>query len=93
MLPRMASPLTLRLDAETRARIERIARRKGLSTSELVRLAIATWTDRQELTSQPYEAMSDLIGTVRGGDPRRSEQAGRKFATLLRRRREHYDPR
>ena len=84
----MASPLTLRLDPETRARIERMAHRKGLSTSQLIRLAIATWTDRQESATQPYEVISDLIGTVRGGDPQRSEHGGRKFATLLRKRRD-----
>jgi predicted transcriptional regulator len=36
----MPSPLTLRLDPKTRRRIERIARRKQLSTSEVVRQAI-----------------------------------------------------
>jgi len=83
----MASPLTLRLDEKTRQRIVRLARRKRLSTSEVIRQAIAAWADRQEPVTSPYEAMKDLIGVVRGGNPRRSEQTGRRFTALLMRRR------
>ena len=43
----MASPLTLRLDEKTRKRIARIASRKHISTSEVVRRAIEAWTDLQ----------------------------------------------
>ncbi len=42
----MASPLTLRVDEKTRKRIVRIARRKQVSTSEVVRQAIEAWVDR-----------------------------------------------
>jgi predicted DNA-binding protein len=83
----MASPLTLRLDPETRQRLARIARRKGLSTSEVIRHAIAAWTDLQEPVTFPYEAVADLIGIVHGGNPRRSTQTGRAFAKLLKSRR------
>jgi antitoxin component of RelBE/YafQ-DinJ toxin-antitoxin module len=83
----MASPLTLRLDEKTRQRIARLARRKGLSTSEVIRQAIAAWADRQEPVTSPYQSMKDLIGVVRGGNPKRSEQTGRRFAALLMRRR------
>jgi predicted DNA-binding protein len=83
----MASPLTLRLDSKTRQRLERIARRKQLSKSEVVRQAIAAWADRQEPIDSPYEMLADLIGTVRGGDANRSSRTGRRFAELLKRRR------
>ena len=83
----MPSPLTLRLDPKTRQRIARLARRQRLSTSEVVRQAIAAWADRQEPLASPYAAMQDLIGVVRGGDPKRSEQTGRKFRELLKKRR------
>jgi len=79
----MASPLTLRLDPKTRQRIARLARRKRLSTSEVIRQAIAAWADSQEPVASPYDAMIDLIGVVRGGNPKRSEQTGRRFAALL----------
>lgn len=83
----MASPLTLRLDEKTRQRIVRIARRKQLSTSEVVRQAIEAWADRQEPVTSPYEVMADLLGVVHGGNPRRSVQTGRQFADLLKKRR------
>jgi Arc/MetJ-type ribon-helix-helix transcriptional regulator len=83
----MASPLTLRLDPKTRQRIARLARRQRLSTSEVIRQAIAAWADRQEPVTSPYDAMRDLIGIVRGGNPERSEQTGRRFTALLKRRR------
>ena len=82
----MASPLTLRLDEKTRQRIARLARGKRLSTSEVVRQAIAAWADREEPVTSPYEAMKDLIGMVKGGNPKRSEQTGRRFTALLKRR-------
>ena len=83
----MASPLTLRLDPKTRQRIARLARRQRLSTSEVIRRAIAAWADRQEPVTSPYDAMRDLIGVVRGGNPKRSEQTGRSFTALLKKRR------
>ena len=82
----MASPLTLRLDEKTRQRIARLARGKRLSTSEVIRQAIAAWADREEPVTSPYDAMKDLIGVVRGGNPKRSEQTGRGFTVLLKRR-------
>jgi hypothetical protein len=82
----MASPLTLRLDGKTRQRIARLARRKRLTTSEVVRQAIAAWADREEPVTSPYEAMKDLIGIVKGGNPKRSEQTGRSLTSLLKRR-------
>ena len=83
----MASPLTLRLDEKTRQRIARIARRKRLSTSEVIRQAIEAWAERQEPVGLPYELVLDLLGVVRGGNPRRSELTGRRFAEFLKGRR------
>ena len=83
----MASPLTLRLDEKTRKRIVRIARRKQLSISEVVRQAIEAWAERHEPIASPYEAVKDLIGVVHGGNPKGSMQTGRRFAKLLKRRR------
>ena len=83
----MESPLTLRLDEETRERIARAARRKNVSTSQVIREAIEAWIERQEATATPYEAVADLIGAVHGGNPKRSEQTGRQFERLLKKRR------
>jgi len=83
----MASPLTLSLDEKTRKRIVRIARRKQLSTSEVVRQAIEAWAEQHEPVTSPYEAVRDLIGVVHGGNPKGSVQTGRRFTKLLKRRR------
>ena len=83
----MASPMTLRLDAETRRRIARIARRRRVSASQVVRDAIGAWVGADESKAAPFEALADLIGVVHGGDPARSTATGRRFATLLRARR------
>jgi hypothetical protein len=83
----MSSPLTLRVDKETRQRIARIARRKQVSASEVIRQAIETWIEGQEPAGSPYEMVSDLIGIVHGGNPKRSAGAGRQFALLLKNRR------
>ena len=79
----MASPLTLRLEKKTRQRIARIASRRQISTSEVIRQAIEAWVERQEPIAAPYEAMADLIGVVNGGNPRRSAETGRRFREIL----------
>lgn len=85
----MASPITLRLDDRTRQRVRRIARRKGLSASEVIRRAILASVEREELTTPAtaYDAIADLIGCVRGGRADRSRATGRQLAELLRERR------
>lgn len=82
----MPSPVTLRVDKETRQRIARIARRKQVSASEVIRQAIETWIEEQEPAGSPYAMVSDLIGIVHGGNRKRSAGAGRQFATLLKSR-------
>jgi hypothetical protein len=79
----MPSPFAVRVDKETRLQIARIARRKQVSASEVIRQAIETWIEAQEPARSPYEMVSDLIGIVRGGNRKRSSGAGRRFALLL----------
>ena len=79
----MASPLTLRLDKQTRSKVERIAKRKRVTTSQAVREAITSWIAREEEEVYPYELIKDLIGTVHGGDPHRSKNGGRRVAQML----------
>ena len=86
----MALPLTLRLDEETRRCLARMARRKRVSTSEVIRQAIKAWMRGQELISSPYEAVADLIGVVHGGKPMRSRETVRRFTKLLKSRRSRH---
>jgi predicted DNA-binding protein len=84
----MSSPVTLRLDRQTKERIARVARRKQISNSQAIRQAIETWIEDQEPAASPYEIISDLIGVVHGGNRTRSVGGGRKFAAALKRRRD-----
>jgi len=81
------APVTFRLDPKTRRRILRAARRKGVSQSEVIRRALNSWPELNDTGTEPYVLISDLMGVVRGGDPKRSEKAGKKFRTLLTARR------
>jgi predicted DNA-binding protein len=80
----MASPITLRLDAETRRRVARIAKRKKTTTSTVLREAISSWVEREESAGSAYEQIKDLIGSVHGGDPGRST---RRLSEVLKARR------
>jgi predicted DNA-binding protein len=83
----MTSAVTFRLDGQTRQRIMKIARRRGVSVSEAIRQAVEAWVERDQVSSSPYEAVVDLIGVVHGGNPRRSTRTGRQLRELLKRRR------
>ena len=75
---------------ETRERVQRIARRNGVKTSQAIRKAIAAWIAREEAVAPvtAYETIADLTGCVRGGRPDRSVKTGRQLASLLKQRRE-----
>ena len=75
----MATLLKLRLDEKTHKRIALFAHQNKISSSEVVRRAVESWA----CLHLPYEAVSDLIGVVRGGNPKRSEQTGRRLTKLL----------
>lgn len=80
-------PLTVRIDVKTERLIQRLARKRGRSKSEVIRDAIdilAKRAQEQEKAERPYEAVRDLIGSVRGGPSDLSEQTGDRFRRLLR---------
>ena len=83
----MAEAMAVRLDAQTRERLARAARRRRTSTSEVVRQAVEAWLDRDSVQSRPAGLISDLLGCVRGGDPGRSAGGGARVARELRSRR------
>jgi predicted DNA-binding protein len=80
-------PFALRLDAETRSRIARLARWKGSTVSDVIREAVGTMLDREERLERPADLAGDLVGCVEGGDPSRSSGGGRRVAEVLRARR------
>jgi hypothetical protein len=79
-------PMSVRLDAETERLVNRLAREKRRTKSEIVREAITTLARREtgeKAVSTPYEAIAHLLGCADSGGARLSEQTGRKFAELV----------
>jgi Ribbon-helix-helix protein, copG family len=77
--------LNIRIDAETAAFLDRIARERGLTKSEVVRQALATL--RKQKTpgtgATPYELMAHLIGSWDSGGMQLSQRTGERFARML----------
>jgi len=82
----MVLPVSLRLGSETRRKVARIARRRKLPPSTLMRQVIERWVEQEE-EIRPYDAFAPFIGVVKGGDPTRSTWSSRKIAKLLKDRR------
>ena len=79
-------PLTVRVDPKTERLIQRLARMRGRSKSDLIRDAIgilAKQEQEQDRMERPYEAVQDLIGSLRGGPPDLSMQTGNRFRRML----------
>lgn len=86
----MNSAMALRLDDQTRRRIARLAALRGTTRSALVREAIAALVEKEERQAEvrPHDLVKDLLGSVRGGDPDRSTDVGKKVRRLLKARRQ-----
>ena len=80
------SMMTIRLDRRTRVKLDSAARRRGRTPSAVARAAIEAWlySDEDAAGAAPYDAVVDLIGCVRGGDPGRSTTGARVIADRLR---------
>ncbi len=79
-------PTSVRLDPKTERLIERLARKKKQTKSEVIREAIevlASQETRLDVQGGPYDAVADLIGCVSGGPPDLSERTGKRFLRLL----------
>ena len=79
----MSEAMAVRLDAVTRQRLARAARRRGTTTSEVVRQAVEAWLERDTAQVRPAGLVSDLVGSVHGGDPGRSAGGGAQVAREL----------
>jgi hypothetical protein len=83
----MKAPVALRLDTKTRRLIARVAHRIGISKSEVIRRALHSWAKFIDSSDSPYEMLADLIGVVKGRDPRRSTKSGKQVRKILARKR------
>jgi len=79
-------PLSVRLDPKTEQLVERMARQRGQTKSEVIRDAIAALAPKVKDAGKddgPFERIADLIGCVRGGPKDLSHETGEKFRRLL----------
>jgi Arc/MetJ-type ribon-helix-helix transcriptional regulator len=77
--------LSVRLDDETKRLLNRLARSRRASRSEVVRQAIHALAKEDPATEEfnPYEQIKDLIGSVKGGPPDLSTRGGQYFREIL----------
>ena len=79
-------PTSVRLDTKTERMVERLARQRGQTRSQVIREAIALAASSETHRpnpNRPYEAMKHLIGIAHGGPPNLSERTGEKFTRML----------
>jgi predicted DNA-binding protein len=78
----------IRLDARTRARVARVAQRRGKTPSEAMREVIESWVEQEEAGLTPFERIEELVGSFEGPG-NLSTQGGRRVADDLRARRKN----
>ena len=77
--------LNIRIDAETAAFLDRIARERGLTKSEVVRQALATLREQEKAAARPPLSvrLAHIIGSGDSGGMRLSERTGERFTQML----------
>ena len=77
--------LSVRIDAETAAALDRMIAGTGMSKSELISDAIATYGARIGIprSERPYDKMAHLIGSIDSGGMQLSTDTGRKYSEAL----------
>jgi hypothetical protein len=80
--------MTIRVDRVFRTRLRAVARRRRASPSAVARQALEGWLESEEGSAgaRPYDAIADLIGSLRGGDPGRSARGRAWIVEELKRR-------
>ncbi len=84
-----ATPLSIRLDAETEQRLRRLAHESGGTLSSVVREAVAQYGAMRDKGSQiaprPYDRLAHLIGVI-DSKADRSERTGDRVRLALKAR-------
>lgn len=82
-------PVSVRLDPKTESLVNRLAKRKGRTKSEVIReglRVLARTEGEMQRRTSPYDAIAHLLGCARGGPKDLSERSGEKVRKLLRSR-------
>jgi hypothetical protein len=75
---------SVRLDAETEARLTRLARRRGVTKSDILREAIERLAALEtEPRGNVYERVADLVGVAQGGPADLGRRHKARFRQLL----------
>jgi Ribbon-helix-helix protein, copG family len=77
--------LNVRIDPQTAAFLERIARERGLTKSEVVRQALATLQKQEKPATGPSLSvrLAHIIGSGDSGGMQLSERTGERFTQML----------
>ena len=80
--------MAIRLDRTARLRLQVAAKRRRITPSAAARAALDHWLEADERSDAacPYDAIVDLLGSVRGGDRARSTRRAEWISGALRRR-------
>jgi len=74
---------TVRLDIKTEVALKRLSARRGQTKSEVIRDAIARLADEEEEQPSAYDRLQPFIGIVDSGDPKLSEDMGKRLRKIL----------
>jgi Ribbon-helix-helix protein, copG family len=74
----MPARFNLRLDRKTRTQISRLARRLGVSKSELMRRALHSWAEFVDSPDSPYRLLVDLIGDAKKATDQAAEKVSQE---------------
>jgi Ribbon-helix-helix protein, copG family len=79
------STLNVRIDSQTAALLERVARERGMTKSEVVRQALAALREHERNNSgAPLSVrLARIIGSGDSGGMRLSERTGERFTQML----------
>ena len=84
-------PTSVRLEPKTERLLERLAKKKSQTRSQVIREAIETLAERESESGQnenAYEQIQDLVGCVSGGPKDLSTKTGRRFKDAVKKKHE-----
>jgi Arc/MetJ-type ribon-helix-helix transcriptional regulator len=79
-------PLSVRLDSKTESVVNRLAKSRRQTKSEVIRDAIGVLAEREQeapARKRPYDLVKHLIGCAKGGPRDLSTRAGDRFYEML----------
>ena len=77
---------SVRMDLETERLLDQLAREHGVSKSQVIRDAVRVAAGKARSARRgprPYDAIREIIGSVKGGPSDLSEATGVRFRRLL----------